>query len=133
MSRASRRRRVRPVEFATEFTVESLELRRLLSGAFEISSTITDPSAPASGAFGRGVATNGNLALVASPGLPNTDPSASAGKVSLVDTTNGQILRTFAEPVADQVEGDQFGAAVAWVGNKIAIADPEAHAGGAPK
>lgn len=122
MSRLSRahkahRRLSRSVE------LESLELRRLFAG-YTLEQSIAADAPDAFGNFGRALATNGNLALVAAPGSPDgVDPLNTSGNVYLVDTTNGQTLRTFSNPVPS--EGGQFGAAVAWVGDKIAISAPE--------
>src|SRR6185436_12271219 len=45
------------------------------------------------------------------------------GRVSLVDTSTGDILQTFQNPAGD-VDGTGFGASVAFVDGKIAISAP---------
>jgi Ca2+-binding RTX toxin-like protein len=93
--------------------VESLELRRLLSATLDL--VITDGAPQADSKFGSAIATNGSLALVASPFY--SDAFGFEGKVSLVDTTSGATLHTW----AGGANGAFFGGDVAWVDGKIAI------------
>lgn len=109
--------------------LESLELRRLLS--YDLAGTYIDT---ANGAayemFGSSVATQGDLALIGSPGRNasiTTDGEnweqidTTRGQATLIDTTTGQILRTFHNPIENPATEDKFGAAVAFVDGKIAI------------
>src|SRR5438270_5669249 len=83
----------RALRRASAVVVESLELRRLLSG-YNLEHTFT--AATDFGRSGGSLATQGNLALIGAPGNPgNTHPAS--GKVTLVNTSTGQLLHTFNE------------------------------------
>jgi PKD repeat protein len=114
---------------AASFAVESLELRRMLS--YSIQTTITDPANIASEAFGSSVATHGNLAIVGSIGVAGAANDATSGRASLVDTSTGQVLHSIDNP--DPQSGANFGAGVAFVGDRIAVSAPENFDGGVGK
>jgi hypothetical protein len=95
--------------------VESLELRRLLS--YSVTPVVDSEPEPGTN-FGAGIASNGNLALV-----PNALAANFDGKVLLIDTTDGSVVRTFNNPTEDV--GVAFGSGVAWVGDKIVIGASE--------
>src|SRR4051794_26609179 len=110
--------------------LEKLELRRLLSGGDQLDQTIIDSDGGyAYENFGRAIATQGTLALIGSTGEATSithdggntyeDIDTTSGRVSLVDTTTGNILQTFHNPIPDAPTGTQFGAAVAFVDGKI--------------
>jgi PKD repeat protein len=123
--------RSKSVRRAVASVVETLELRRMFS-AYINEAEYSDPAGLPFGTFGRGMATSGTLALIASPGVPGVnDSAATTGHVSLIDTTTGDVVRIFENPDAE--EGDFFGNAVAFVGGKIAISAPENTGGGVGK
>lgn len=102
--------------------VESLELRRLLS--FDPGPTALSNNAANLDSFGSALATNaaGTRALIGAPSKI-INGQAGAGEAYLIDTSDGHVIRTFVNP--DPQESDLFGAAVAFVGDKIAIGSPE--------
>jgi hypothetical protein len=123
--------RSKSVRRAVASVIETLELRRMFS-AYINEAEYADPAGLPFGTFGRGMATSGTLALIASPGVPGVnDSAATTGHVSLIDTTTGDVVRVFENPDAE--EGDFFGNAVAFVGGKIAISAPENTGGGVGK
>ena len=109
--------------------MENLELRRLLSAAssydLQTPTIYQEPARVDRAAFGSSLATNGNLALIGSPGLTS---ATNTGSARLIDTSTGQTLHVFNDP--DQLSGDSFGTGVAFVGNKLAISAPTTYAGG---
>ena len=92
---------------------ESLEIRRFLSAAPD--RVIIDDIPEADSKFGSAIATNGNLALVSTPF--HTGDFFWEGEASLIDTTSGTTLHTF----AGGADNAFFGGDVAWVDGKIVI------------
>src|SRR5207253_794921 len=114
---------------AAAFTLENLEVRRLLSTTYNLSATLLSPDAADSDWFGTSMVTQGNLALVASP-HKTIGGFELAGQVNLIDTSTNTVLHTFDNP--DAADQGQFGTGMAFVGDKIAISAPQP-SGGTPK
>jgi PKD repeat protein len=123
---------------AASFTVESLELRRMLSAAssYDVQAhLVQQPTESDHGGFGSTVATNGSLALIGAPGVGvsfDYQGNPVVGGARLVDTSTGQTLRVFDDPGA-QTSGDAFGQAVTFVNGKSAIVQGQNYSGGVGK
>lgn len=103
------------VRDAAQFTLENLEMRRMLSTTYDLSQSMYDPTAQDQEHYGAHVATKGNLALIATD-----EKFSNQGEVNLVDTTDGSVIRTFSNP--DVAPNDSFGISVSFIGgSKIAI------------
>ncbi|MGH7494510.1 MAG: DUF1566 domain-containing protein, partial [bacterium] len=93
---------------------------RALAQPLGLTHTYANPTPAAGDMFGHSVAGSGDKALV---GAPEDDTGApEAGAAYLFDATTGALLLTFNNPFPD--EGDQFGFAVAMVGNNVLIGAP---------
>ncbi|MBN2474882.1 MAG: lamin tail domain-containing protein [Pirellulales bacterium] len=83
----------------------------------ELLRTFTSPASAEEDKFGRAVAALGNNVLIGTP-LDNT-MAEDAGAVFLLDSETGELLQTFYSPAPR--ENDQFGRAVAAVGNHVLV------------
>ncbi|MCI0696362.1 FG-GAP repeat protein, partial [candidate division KSB1 bacterium] len=86
--------------------------------------TFTIPSPTVADLFGFAVAAVGNNVLIGAPG--HDTGSTDAGEAYLFDGSNGALLQTFLNPTPTPATGvpDQFGFAVAGVGNNALIGAP---------
>jgi PKD repeat protein len=105
--------------------LETLELRRMLS--YDLTATVTPSPRVNNAAFGSSVAAQGSLALVGSPAYAN-----ATGAAYLVDASDPQNPTTTLLDIPGLIEGDQFGNAVTFVGDKYAVTAAAGFSGGVP-
>jgi hypothetical protein len=88
--------------------------------------TIANPN-PSITAFGAAMTTAGGNVLVGAPASFSLSPAG--GAAYLIDGVTGNVLRTFTNPTP--ANGDEFGLAVAAVGNMVLVGAPGDGAAGA--
>lgn len=113
---------------ALSAAIETLELRRLLSASYELSETyVHEPLRETFQTYGTALASKGNLLLVGAPSRYSNEGAQESAW--LINTATGDKWE-FRKPSA-HLEGDFFGASVAFVGNdKIAVSSPQTRAEG---
>ena len=115
--------RSRAIGAAIASAVESLEARRLF--AYALANTVSTPPTTDPGFFDVIMATKGDLAVIGRPSANSGD-----GEAFLVNVKTGALLQTFVNP-STSASGENFGFAVAFVGDSVAVSAPD-EGGGTP-